>query len=128
MRWKHTGYLGTKGETGMVEGPLSRWAKPAKDEKHTNTAPNESTVTTEAAANYPFKTGSPDIDYKVTFKLKRESGGKTRLRFEITKNMFPFYELLINRKLVWNYSATDPGPTIKNLSSSDTFKSGDWFF
>jgi Domain of unknown function (DUF4157) len=128
VRWKHTGIFTSKGETGSIDGPYSKSATPKSKESHEDTAADESTVTTKCAANYPFAALSPDIDYKVTFNLKREASGKLRLRFEITKNKFPFYELLIGGKTVWNYSASDPGPTLTNLSSSDTVKSGDLFF
>ena len=128
VRWKHTGTFSSKDETGSLDGPTFKSAAPKSSEEHVDTATDESTITTEGAANYPFKALSPDIDYKVVFKLKREAGGKTRLNFEITHNMFPFYELLINKGSVWTHSATDTGPSISNLSTSTTFKSGAWHF
>jgi hypothetical protein len=128
VRWLHTGLFTSKNETGVVDHPPKKSATPSHSEEASDLTANESTITTKGSANYPFATGSPDIDYTVTFNLKRDVDGKTRLRFEITKNLFPYYELLINDKVIWKYSALAPGPSIPNLTSSDYFRSNDWVF
>jgi hypothetical protein len=128
VHWQHTGDYSSNNETGSVDRPFAKSASPSSSEAHADSGVDESTVTTKGSANYPFKALSPDIDYTVAFELKRETGGRTRLRFTITKNLFPFYELLINGRAVWKYTAPDPGPTVSNLTKTDKFRSGDWFF
>lgn len=128
VRWVHTGYLTSKGEIGKVEGPIKESARVSSTETKVDNSDTESTVTTTGASSYPFKAASPDIDYTVIFVFKQDPGGQIAVRFEITNNKFPYYELLINGGIVWTYTSADTGPGPINLNTSVTFKSGFWYF
>ena len=128
VRWKHTGYVTSKDETGSLDGPYSKSAPVTSKETAVDNSPDESTVTTSGAAAYPFSSLSPDIDYALVFDVKRDAGGKTNVKFDVTNNLFPYYELLINGGSVWTYKSSDTGPGNVNLRRSTTFKSGWWTF
>ena len=128
VRWTHTGSFTSNGETGSVDGPYSKSAPVASSENAIDNSVDESTITTKGSAGYPFKAASPDIDYALVFDFKRDVGGKMMVKFEVTNNLFPYYELLINGGSVWNYSSSSTGPGLTNLNRSTTFKSGWWPF
>lgn len=124
VRWTHTGYFTSKDETGKVDGPYTKSGAVTSDEKHTDISSDESTITTTGACGYPFKAASPDIDYKLVFDVKKDHGGATLVQAEVTNNLFPYYELLINGKVVWKFVSTDTGPGVINLNRSTTEKTG----
>ena len=64
----------------------------------------------------------------MALNLKRDPTGKIAVKADIKHNLFPYYELLINGRVVWTYSATDTGPGVINLNRSTTEKSGPWYF
>jgi hypothetical protein len=98
VRWVHTGYLTSKGEIGSVDGPTKKSAPVTSSEKRVDDSVTESTLITQGSAGYPFVKAAPDIDYKVKFVFKQDPAGPTAVRFEITNNLFPYYELLIKRR------------------------------
>jgi hypothetical protein len=126
VRWTHTGIVTSAGETGSVDGPYSKSASVTASEHPTDASSDESTVTTTGASSYPFSCLSPDIDYTLVFDCKRDPGGATLVQAKVTNNKFPFYELLINGKIVWKYASNDTDPSLINLNTSvdDTT---DWF-
>ena len=128
IRWVHTGYVTSKGEIGSLNGPINKSAPISSTEERVDNSSTQSTVTTTGSASYPFKEAAPNIDYEVKFVFARDPGGQTVVRFEITNNKFPYYELLINGGTVWNYTSADTGPGPINLNTSTTFKSGFWYF
>jgi hypothetical protein len=128
VRWTHTGHFTSKNETGSLEGPVSKSAAVSSNEDRVDNSATETTVTTKGSAGYPFKALAPDIDYEVAFDLRQDPAGKTALRFTITNNKFPYYELLINGGSVWTYTSSDSGPSLTNLNESATFRSGFWYF
>ena len=97
-------------------------ARPSGDEVIKDVSPCETHITVTASAEYPFKGWQignwgvfsafiPNLDYKVTFKLKRfDDAGFSVGTVEGTHNKFPNYEANING--VWLYSfssAVTPG-------------------
>lgn len=128
VRWLHTGYLTSKGEIGKLEGPIKKSAPVSSTETKVDNSVSESIVIVKGSAGYPFKAASPDIDYTVIFVFKRDPGGQIAVRFEISNNKFPYYELLINGGTVWTYTSSDTGPGPINLNRTVTFKSGLWYF
>ncbi len=128
VRWKHTGTFTPTDETGSLEGPIKKSAPVTSSETHADKAAGQSTVTTSGACSYPFAKLSPDIDYTLTFDLRKADAGKTGVKFNVKNNKFPAYELLINGGSVWKYVPTDTDPGNVNLRSSDTFQSGEWLF
>ena len=103
IRWTHTGHFTSAGETGSVDGPYTKSAAVSSSEEHADVSSEESTVTTSGAAAYPFSAVSPDIDYKLVFHCKKDTGGATLVQVEVKHNLFPYYELLINGKIVWKF-------------------------
>ena len=76
----------------------------------------ESQVTVSAAANYPFSSISPDINYSVTYRFTRclENGSVT-IETSGSHNRFPYYESLIDGSNNYKYKSPDDGPGIWNL-------------
>jgi hypothetical protein len=111
-----------------VDGPTKKSAPVTSSEKRVDDSVTESTVITQGSAGYPFLKAAPDIDYKVKFVFKQDPAGPTAVRFEITNNLFPYYELLINGGIVWTYKSSDTGPSLNNLNRFTTFRSGFWYF
>jgi hypothetical protein len=117
VRWRHTGLLTSSNETGSVEGPIKKAAKVKSSESHEDVSADESVITTEGAASYPFSALAPDIDYKLALRLIK-AGGKLHVEGEITTNEFPFYELIINGSVVWRFSSSSTGPGTNLLKST----------
>ncbi len=122
VRWKHSGLLTSSGETGSVEGPFKKSADVKSAEEHDDVSSTKSVITVTGAGSYPFNAMAPDIDYKLVFTLDRDPSGKILLNGEITTNVFPFYELMINGTLAWSFSSKGTGPGIVNLNTSQTSK------
>jgi hypothetical protein len=128
VRWTHTGTFSSRGEVGSVDGPYSRSATVTSSENRTDDASSNSTVTTTGEAAYPFRS-SPDIKYAVVLGLRREPTGRVALTFTITNRKFPYYELLVDGRLIWKYTSASTGPGLINLHRSDTSTSPrTWYF
>jgi Domain of unknown function (DUF4157) len=120
VRSTDTGIFTSRGETGSVDGPFGKTA-PAKDvaETHTDVAGSSSRIETKGSAAYAFMPIlAPDIDYELGFKFDRQQSGTLDVSVSIEHNLFPFYELIVNGKALWTFSARDTGPTLTNLNSS----------
>ncbi len=112
-----------------MQGP-GKWSPWRLSEK---TAPDKSKIghvkddriKVEGEASYPFAPLggllAPDIDYSLEIVFKLQQGG---INILVTgeHNLFPFYELIVNRKLVWKYEPTDSGPGLINLNRSKKFR------
>jgi hypothetical protein len=123
VRAKHTGTFTSTNETGSVEGPLSKIAIPTSSEDPAINTPGASKVKTTGKAAYAFMPRlSPNIDYTVALDLRKTGSGGVEVSGEITRNKFPFYEMLVNKTTVYSWSSPDPGPTLINLNSSETEK------
>ena len=124
-----TGWVTSSGETGSVDGPHAKTA-PVKGVTETAAdSGSTSSIETKGAASYAFMpTLSPDIDYKVKFSFAKKATGGVDASASIEHNLFPFYELLVNGTPIWNWSASDTGPTLTNLNRSKTDFVGPWPF
>jgi hypothetical protein len=76
---------------------------------------NVSVVLIKAWGNYPFTTGSPDIDYDVAFAFERRKDGTVGVRFVGWHDAFPAYEIIINGQIGAQHYPEDAGPGILNL-------------
>jgi hypothetical protein len=122
VRWEHTGYVTSSKETGSLNGPISASAGVSSSEEHKDISADESVVTVSGSAGYPFSLAAPNIDYKLVLRFERQPDGKVVVSGDITTNIFPFYELLINGTAAWRYSSSGTGPGVWNLNSSQTSK------
>jgi hypothetical protein len=112
-----------------VDGPHAK-AAPVKGVKEDRTdSTGSSTVETKGAAAYAFMpTASPNIDYKVKLKFDSKASGGVDVSAWIEHNLFPFYELIVNKTTIWNFSSKDTGPGVVNLNSSANAFVGPWPF
>ena len=84
-----------------------------------------SKIKVKASGSYPFINIAPDINYKVTFTLKKAGGGKIEVIAEGSHNEFPAYEALVDGANIYEYMTLGSGPTLWNLGIfSDKFKVG----
>jgi hypothetical protein len=121
VRTTDTGIFTSSNETGSVEGPSYKTATVRNlSEAHTD-AGSESHIKTVGAAAYAFmETLSPDIDYSFDFALTK-AGDSTFLEFDVTHNLFPFYEVLVNGASIYKFASSDNGPSPINLNRSRTW-------
>jgi hypothetical protein len=121
VRAQHTGAFTPTGETGSVDGPHSKAAIPTNSEDPPVNGPNLSSLSTKGSAAYAFMpTLSPNIDYKVNLTIKKTAASMVEVSGEITRNKFPFYEILVNGTHIYKWSSPDKGPSLTNLNSSET--------
>ena len=84
-----------------------------------------SKITVKASGSYPFIDVAPDINYKVTFTLKKAGNGQIEVTVEGSHNQFPAYESLIDGSNIYQYMTSGSGPNLWNLGvASDSFKVG----
>lgn len=99
-----------------------------------NNGPCSSELTIKASGNYPFADGLiygfglfvPNVDFKVTFSLKR-SGKFVEAKLEGTHDYFPSYEGFAGKRHLYGFDAARygfnlGGPGIVNLNSSIDFR------
>lgn len=85
-------------------------------------------IIVKASANYPYRSGSPDIDFEMVFTIERKSIqngdiksiNNGRITCRGTHNAFPAYELVIDDARIYHYKPKDSGPGILNLTLFDT--------
>lgn len=116
FRYRHDGWLSSDGATGWIETEGPKSAKVSARESK-NDSGNVSFVEIRCKGAYPFATIAPSIDYYVQFKFT-ENAGQVDLTCDIQSNTFPFYELILNGKLVWHHKGEGGGPGIFNLAIS----------
>lgn len=68
----------------------------------------------DAAAAYPFISGSPDIDFDIRLTFRKE-GGKIFVSLDGSHNRFPDYEAYLDGELMYTYFSPDSGPGFFNL-------------
>jgi len=120
VRSTDTGYFTSKGETGKVDGPTAKTATASHSETRKDSG-SSSTVETKGSAAYAFMPHlSPDIDYKLNLTFTRNAGGGVDVSAVIEHNLFPFYEFIVNGKILWTFSSKDKNPNLKNLNTSTT--------
>ena len=82
-------------------------------------------ITVRAAGSYPFIDVAPDIDYEVTWTLKRVDKNKIEITIEGWHNGFPNYEGLVDGKNIYEGPTLGTGPNLWNLGWQKTkFKRG----
>jgi hypothetical protein len=115
------GGLDTTGEVKMEEQ-----LAPATSSESGADSQNFSRRDVKAAASYPFSGAAPDIDIKVEWHLRLDpASGKVHVTVKGKHDQFPFYEVLVNSKSLYQYiPANDgkdgPGPV--NLNSTHKFE------
>jgi hypothetical protein len=118
----HTGIFTSKGEIGSLDGPHSRTASVKGSEEPPSNALDRSTVDTKASAAYAFMSiVAPDIDYDVKWTFRRATGNQVLVSVDGEHNLFPFYEAIVNRQVIYTFSSADPGPNLRNLNKSTKF-------
>jgi len=88
----------------------------------TNSIPGHLEHKTVASGTYPFDLLAPAIDYTVKWSLTHIKDCEYEIEFSGSHDKFPFYEVIVDGKVAYKYSATSSGPNMVNLNSSLNFK------
>jgi len=82
---------------------------------------DHSCIKTGAQAGYPFAEPlSPNIDFDLVINMYRMPNGY-KVEIAGKHNNFPYYEMLINGELAYQYNAVDFGPGMINLNTQRHF-------
>ena len=85
---------------------------------------NHSRITVKAQAGYPYaEPFSPNIDFNLEINFYRMGSNYYMVEVNGTHNKFPFYELLIDGALIYDFKPDkkDDGPGLKNLNTIHSF-------
>jgi hypothetical protein len=113
--------LGGFEKTGTVE-TMERIA-PATGSQSAQDSQNFSRCDVTGAASYPFSAFAPNIDINVQWHLRLDpSSGRVHVMAKGKHDQFPFYEVLVNSKSIYQYRPTTTGPGLINLNMRHDFE------